>query len=166
MYKKLNSDGEAIENQVFNVRIPEALNIRFDEFTVAENNYILSCTAQRGAGNGRSSQIVINRQSKKVVSDFNDDGFLIGSRYNDHIIDNRYIIFSPTPRPFDQPFELCIFDDKTSEIHILSFESLKDAYIVNTAVDYNGDVLFQIQDDIQSEDTRSLVLFKDITSLI
>lgn len=152
--KRLNSDGEELEIEVFD--LPEFSKSQVSEFTITENNYIIRFSTPETTE--RHLSAVIDRKSKKVALDCE-----IGFRLNDHIIDDRYII---SYKLSDYGPQFCIFDDKQSEIHILTFESLKDAYIVNTAVDYNGDVLFQIQDDTKSENARSLVLFKDIISLI
>lgn len=155
--KRLNSEGEEIDNEVFELPFyPETV---ITELTVSENNYILRLWQRHE----ESKTIIIDRKSKNVAIAVGSEG--VGSRANDHIIDDRYIIFFGNLTSDFGP-QICVFDDKKSEIHILSFKSLKGKYIVNTAVDYNGDVLFQIQDDTQSEDTRSLVIFKDVISLI
>lgn len=124
-----------------------------NEITVTENNYIMKFS---------SKMIIIDRKSKRVIS--NSEDYRAGSRFNDHIINGRYIIFYES-RMSDSGPQICVFDDKELEFHVLSFKSLKDKYIANIAVDYNGDVLFVVQDDIRDE-TRSMVLFEDVISMI
>ena len=153
--KRLNSNGEEIDNELF--EITGASDMYPFEITVTENNYILQFASQTS-----TKTVIINRKSKKVAVAADDDGF--GGRFNDHIIDGRYIIFYGRKTSESGP-QICVFDDKNSELHVLSFKALKDKYIANIVADYNGDVLFVVQDDIRDE-TRSLVLFKDVVSLI
>ena len=153
--KRLDSNGKEIANDI--LELPQYSDMRINEFTVAENNFILRFDPNEAEQAGYVP-VMINRKSKEVVSDFGDYG--LGMRFNDCIIDERYIVFF-MGRTDSGPM-LCVFDDKNSEFHFLKFNALNTAIIFNSVVDYNGDVVFSIQES----GTRSFVLYENIISLI
>lgn len=159
LIKTLSPDGKEVKSET--VELPNNYAaMKIHEFTVAENNYVI--LFDPGDEDIRYKQVLINRKNKRVFADFGEKGF--GSRYNDSIIDDRYIIFlkNKGQDPYSYPI-LSIFDDKTLEFHFLKFRALSDVEVTSSAVDYKGDIIFTIRDE---NGDKSLVLYEDITSLI
>lgn len=163
--KRLNANGEEISSEIF--KLPEfSYTTSLWDFTVTENNYIIRfafpSTSETEAHN---KSLVINRKSKKTST-----YFTLGNRFNDYRIDDRYILFDYYDGSSKSNSQICVFDDKELEFHILSFTSLKDVNVCNVVADSKGDVLFVIKDDKEDinvkTDTFSMVLFEDVVSLI
>ncbi len=156
--KTLNPDGKEVNSET--VDIPEYASMRIKEFTVAENNYIILFDPR-----GMDSvyrQALIDRKSHMIFTDFGEHGF--GGRFNDSVIDGRYIIFLKTKGQYSYSYPIfSVFDDKTLEFHDLKFRALSDVEVVGWHVDYKGDIIFAIRDENRNE---SLVLYEDVTSLI
>lgn len=161
--QRLNADGEEIDREV--IELPGLSRVSIVDFTVTENNYIMkSRFPSTNETQGYYKTVIIDRKSRELFSGFNP-----GSRLNDARIDNRYILFGYDVSSESGP-QICVFDSEKSEFHILSFTALEDARIANIAANYNGDMVFVIQDDKEDinekTDTYSLVLFENICSII
>lgn len=156
--KTLNPDGKEFKSET--VDIPEYASMRIHEFTVAENNYIILFDPR-----GEDSvyrQALIDRKSHMRFTDFGENGF--GGRFNDSVIDGRYIIFLKNKGRYSYSYPiLSVFDDKTLKFHDLKFRALSDVEVIDCDVDYKGDIIFWIRDENGNE---SLVLYEDVTSLI
>ena len=154
--KTLSSDGKEIKSETVELSNNYAA-MRINELTVTKNNYIIRFEPR---GNSRSSYvpIIIDRNSKMCYSEFKGG---LGARYNDSIIDGRYIIFL---KDYSDPCPVFyVFDDETAEFHILKFMALEETEIITAAADSNGDIMFQIRDE---NGDSSLLLYENVTSLI
>lgn len=156
--KTLNPDGKEVNSET--VDIPEYASMRIHEFTVAENNYIILFDPR-----GMDSvyrQALIDRKSHFIFTDFGEHGF--GGRFNDSVIDGRYIIFLKKSGQYSYSYPIfSVFDDKTLEFHDLKFRALSDVEVTGCDVDYKGDIIFVIRDENGND---SLVLYENVTSLI
>ncbi len=140
------------------LELPGYSNVSMAEFTVTANNILIRFEPTED--NGYFQTVLYNKSTNKTFADSGDNG--LGVRFNDGLIDDRYILFRAGSK-FDPTHPMvCVFDDRTSGFHFITFAAIDNSKIINTVADINGDVVFFIHED---GDT-SLILFKDMCSLI
>lgn len=157
--KTLSADGKVIG--VETVELPDCTEIMPRDLIVTENNYLFGFAATSN-DSVVYNRALVERKSKRVFLDFGEK--TPGSRYNDGIIDGRYIFFLKNDGRGSYNYPIInVFDDKTLEFYALKFRALSDVEVLNSKVDYKGDIMFMIEDENGS---RSLVLYEDVLSLI
>lgn len=154
--KSLNPDGKEVKSET--VELPNNYAaMRISELTVTKNNYLIRFEP-RGDSWTLYVPVMIDRNSKECYSGFKGG---LGGRFNDSIIDGRYIIIL---KDYEDPCPMFnIFDDETAEFHLLKFWALRETKVLTAAVDCNGDVMLMVEDE---NGARSLVLYENIISLI
>lgn len=154
--KRINADGE--ECDVMHLELPGYFDTTMREFTVTENNILIRFEPSDEFGYFRT--VIVNKKTNKIFSDSGDNG--LGVRYNDNLIDGRYIIFRAGSKSNSSHPMICVFDDLNSEFHFLKFTEIDTEKIINIVADYRGDVVFWVDDS----GTDTMLLFEDLCSLI
>lgn len=140
------------------LELPGYSDLSMGEFTVTENNILIRFYPVED--DGYFQTVLYNKSTNKTFTDSGDNG--LGVRFNDGLIDDRYILFRAGSKSDPTHPMVCLFDDRTSEFHFITFAAIENSKIINTVADKNGDVVFYTHED----DDISLIMFKDVCSFI
>ncbi len=154
--KKLDADGGECDEMF--LELPAYSDTSMCEFTVAENNILIRF--EPSDSNGYFRTVLIDKKTKKIFSDSGDNK--LGVRFNDGLIDGRYILFRAGTKSYSTHPMVCVFDDFNSEFHFITFAKIDNPKIINTVADFSGDVVFWVNE----YGTNSIILFEDVCSLI
>lgn len=154
--RRIDADGNECGDMF--LELPGFSDVSMAEFTVTENNILIRFEPTEE--DGYFQTVLYNKSTNKTFADSGDNG--LGVRFNDGLIDDRYILFRAGSKSNQTHPMVCVFDDLTSEFHFITFAAIDNSKILNTAADGNGDVVFFIH---EGGDT-SLIMFEDIFSLM
>lgn len=154
--RKIDADGNECGDTL--IELPGYSEVSMAEFTVTANNIFIRFKPFED--DGYFQTVLYNKSTNKAFTDSGDNG--LGVRFNDGLIDDRYILFRAGSKSDRTHPMVCVFDDRTSEFHFVTFEAIENSEIINTAADKNGDVVFYTHED----GDISLIMFKDMCSLI
>ncbi|MDE6731776.1 MAG: hypothetical protein K2J77_02735 [Oscillospiraceae bacterium] len=154
--RRIDADGNECEN-IF-LELPGYSDVSMAEFTVTANNIFIRF--QPPEENGYFQTVLYNKSTAKISLVIGDNG--LGVRFNDGLIDDRYILFRAGSRSDQTHPMVCLFDDWTSEFHFITFAAIENSKILNTVADKNGDVVFYTHED----GDISSIMFNDMCSLI
>lgn len=154
--RRIDADGNECGDML--LELPGYSDVSMAEFTVTANNILIRF--QPTEDNGYFQTVLYNKSTNKTFADSGDNG--LGVRFNDGLIDDRYILFRAGSKSDSTHPMVCVFDDRTSEFHFITFAAIDNSKIINTVADKNGDVAFYIHED----GDISLIMFKDVCSLV
>ncbi len=157
--KRINTNGEVCDETL--LELPSCYKTTMHEFTVTENNIFIRFEPTEDGGCFQT--VMVDKKTHKTISDIGDNG--LGVRFNDRLIDGRYILFRAGSKSNPNIKMVCLFDDWTSEFHFIKFSGMNGAKILNTVADPNGDIVFFVHEN-DEEDINTLIQFEDIRSLI
>ncbi len=154
--RRIDADGNECGDTI--LELSGYSDVSMAEFTVTANNFLIRFKPIDD--NGYFQTVLYNKNTDKTFVDSGDNG--LGVRFNDGVIDNRYILFRAGSKSDSTHPMVCVFDDWTSEFHFITFTKIDNFEIINTVADFNGDLMFWIHEG----NVRSMILFEDVCSLI
>lgn len=154
--RRIDTDGNECGDTI--LELSGYSDVSMAEFTMTANNILIRF--EPTDDNGYFQTVLYNKSADKTFADSGDNG--LGVRFNDGLIDGRYILFRAGSKSDSIHPMVCVFDDWTSEFHFITFAAIDNSKIINTVADINGDVVFFVRED----DNTTLILFEDMCSLI
>lgn len=152
--RRIDTDGNECDDMI--LELSGYSDVSMAEFTVTANNILIRF--EPTDDNGYFQTVLYNKSTDKTFADSGDNG--LGVRFNDGLIDDRYILFRAGSKSDSTHPMVCVFDDWTSKFHFITFAAIDNSKIINTVADKNGNVVFYIHED----GDISLIMFKDVCS--
>lgn len=134
--KQLDTDGKICDEIL--VSLPEHYDTSLGEFTVTENNFLIRFYPDDDFGYFQT--VLINRKTNEIFSDSGDNK--LGVRFNDGMVDGRYMIFRAGSKSASEHPMICVFDDWNSKFNFVEFTEIDSSEIINTVASTNGDIVF------------------------
>lgn len=154
--RRIDADGNECGDTI--LELSGYSDVSMAEFTVTANNILIRFEPTEDFGYYQT--VLYNKSTNKIFTDSDDNG--LGVRFNDGLIDNRYILFRAGSKSNTTHPMVCVFDDWTTKFHFITFAAIDNSKIINTVADISGDVVFYIRED----GDNSLIIFKNMCSLI
>lgn len=154
--KQLDTDGNVCDEM--HLSLPEDYDTSMGEFTVTENNFLIRFFPEDDFGYFQT--VLVNRETEEISS---DSGYnKLGVRFNDGMIDDRYIIYRAGSELVPDHPMICVFDDWNSEFNFIEFTEIDSSGIINTVADSNGDIVFFTHDG----DVRFVTMYENVVGFL